>query len=390
MKTLLWFVLAGTLCQAQPTDDSQAAATNIQGAPYPRVHADRSVTFRIQAPEARKVQVRLGGTFDMTRGDDGVWSVRIPPQAPGFHYYSLVIDGVAVNDPGSETFFGTSRQSSAVEVPETRRQLLRGAGTSRTGKSASFATTPASPKRGAGPSSIRLRDIARATPGIRCCTCSTAAAEDERGWVVQGRADLILDNLIAGKKAVPMIIVMDKGYAVAAGEKPYVHTPGQPFDMRRMSSLPEFEHVVIRDLIPAIDGHYRTLTDREHRAMAGLSMGGGQAFDIVLRNLDRFAYVGGFSGVPGGNGGPVLNPRTDFGGVLADAEAFNKRMKLVWFGIGTTEPESMAKGMRGFREAIVSAGIRHVYQESEGTSHEWLTWRRFLNDFAPRLFQDSK
>jgi enterochelin esterase family protein len=148
-----------------------------------------------------------------------------------------------------------------------------------------------------------------------------------------------------------------------------------------------FEEVVIRDLIPSVESHFRTLTDREHRAMAGLSMGGGHAFQIVLNNVDKFAYVGGFSGVPGGPGGPAINPKTDFNGVMADAAAFNKRMKLVWFGTGTEEPERMRQGMQGFKDAVTKAGIKFVYYESPGTAHEWLTWRRDLNEFAPRLFK---
>jgi enterochelin esterase-like enzyme len=359
------------------------------GAQYPRVHSDRRVSFRIQAPEAKKVQVRLGNTYDMTRTEDGVWSVTIPPQVPGFHYYYLVIDGVQVNDPASETFYGVGRQSSGIEIPEPGigyyeirdvphgevRQFRYYSKVTESWRRA-FVYTP--PGYDSGLTRYPVLYLEH------------GGGEDERGWVVQGRADIILDNLIAEKKAMLMLIVMDKGYAVAAGEKPYVPVPGEPFDMRRASSLPAFEKVTIGDLIPAIDRRYRTLGDRDHRAMAGLSMGGGQAFEIVLHNLDKFAYVGGFSGVPGGNGGPVVNTATDFGGVLADGPAFNKRMKLVWIGTGTAEPASMYKGMQGFRGAITKAGIQHVYFESEGTSHEWLTWRRDLFDFAPRLFQGTK
>jgi enterochelin esterase family protein len=202
-----------------------------------------------------------------------------------------------------------------------------------------------------------------------------------------------------------MIIVMDKGYAQRPGESAPVRSgavqptaallggpqpaaappkgpaPGQ-------SATPSaFEQVVVNDLIPAIDRHYRTLTGRESRAMAGLSMGGGQTFEIVLRNPNLFAYVGGFSGVPGGNGGPTIDPKTAFGGVLADAAPFNKRMKLMWIGTGTMEPERMMQGMKGFREAITKAGIKHVFYESQGTAHEWLTWRRDLHEFAPQLFR---
>lgn len=386
---ILWLMLACATCWAQPADDSMPATSNVMGSQYPRVHPDLRVSFRLQAPQAQKVQVRLGGSHDMTRAEDGTWSVTIPPQVPGFHYYYLVVDGVQVNDPGSESYYGSSRQSSGIEIPEKGvdyyevkdvphgevRQLRYYSKVTGAWRRA-FVYTPPGYDAGA----IRYPVLYLQHGG----------GEDERGWVVQGRADTILDNLIAEKKAVPMIIVMDKGYAVTAGEMPYVRAPGEPFDMRRMSSLPAFEKVVINDLIPTIDRRYRTLTTRDHRAMAGLSMGGGQTFEIVLHNLDKFAYVGGFSGVPGGNGGPVINTQTDFGGVLADAAAFNKRMRLVWIGTGTAEPPTMYKGMQGFREAITKAGIQHIYIESEGTSHEWLTWRRALRNFAPRLFQGVK
>jgi enterochelin esterase-like enzyme len=222
--------------------------------------------------------------------------------------------------------------------------------------------------------------------------------EDETGWMVQGRADIILDNLIAAKKAVPMIIVMDRGSAVKPGEATGrgaaapgagrgAGAPGTAAGPVAGMQSRTFEEVVIKDLIPAVDGGFRTLKDRERRAVAGLSMGGGQAFQIALNNMDKFAYVGGFSGVPGGNTAVQIDVKTEFGGVLANAAAFNKRMKLVWFGIGTQEPERMAQGMKLFHEAMTKAGIKFVYYESPGTAHEWLTWRRDLNEFAPRLFK---
>jgi len=180
---------------------------------------------------------------------------------------------------------------------------------------------------------------------------------------------------------------MDKGYASKPGEPVVTGMPRS--DAGPGQGPPStFEQVVINDLIPAVDQRYRTLTDRNHRAMAGLSMGGGQTFEIVLHNLDKFAWVGGFSGVPGGNGGPVIDVKTAFHGVLADAAAFNKRMKLVWIGTGSMEPERMMQGMKNFREAIAAAGIRFKFYESPGTSHEWLTWRRDLHEFAPLLFKD--
>ena len=150
-----------------------------------------------------------------------------------------------------------------------------------------------------------------------------------------------------------------------------------------------FEDVMIKDLIPMIDATYRTLPDRENRAMAGLSMGGMQTFQITLKHLDKFAYIGGFSGAGGGFGGP-FDVKTAHGGVMADADAFNKKVKLLWLGIGTTEPQRMYEGVKNYHEALEKAGIKHVYYESPGTSHEWLTWRRCLNEFAPLLFASTQ
>jgi enterochelin esterase-like enzyme len=384
MRNANWFliaVLAVVPVWAQPPAGSRPASSNIPGAEYPRVGDDLRVTFQLRAPDAKKVQVRLGQTYDMTRAEDGTWSVTIPPQVPGFHYYSLVLDGVAVNDPASHTFYGTGKQSSGIEIPEKGvdyydikdvphgeiRQLRYYSKVTQAWRRAFVYTPP------------DYDSNARARYPV--LYLQHGGGEDERGWVVQGRVDNILDNLIAAKKAVPMLVVMDKGSAVKPGETAGRGGPGAMFQSRT------FEEVVVNDLIPTVEKTYRTLADRDHRAMAGLSMGGGQAFQIVLNHVDKFAYVGGFSGVPGGNGGPVIDTKSDFGGALADAAAFNKRMKLVWFGTGTEEPESMRKGMRGFHEAIVKAGIKFVYYESPGTSHEWLTWRRDLNEFAPRLFR---
>ena len=147
-----------------------------------------------------------------------------------------------------------------------------------------------------------------------------------------------------------------------------------------------FEDVMVKDLIPMIDATYRTIPDRDHRAMAGLSMGGMQTFQITLKHLDLFAYIGGFSGGGGGFGGAGFDPKTAHGGVMADADDFNKKVRLLWLGIGTTEPQRMYESVKNYHEALEKAGIKHVYYESPGTSHEWLTWRRCLNEFAPLLF----
>jgi enterochelin esterase-like enzyme len=140
-------------------------------------------------------------------------------------------------------------------------------------------------------------------------------------------------------------------------------------------------------VIPSIDATYRTLPDREHRAMAGLSMGGAQTFMITLKHLDLFSYIGGFSGTGNGLGTDPFDPKTAFNGVFADAAAFNKKVHLVWIGMGTAEPVPFPASIQAFRDSLDRGGIHYVYFSSPGTAHEWLTWRRDLHDFAPRLFQ---
>ena len=178
-----------------------------------------------------------------------------------------------------------------------------------------------------------------------------------------------------------MLIVMDKGYAIKAGAS-LLRQQGLGSLHR---GLTPFEEVVIKDLIPFIDATFRTYSDRDHRAMAGLSMGGGQTFQITTRNLDKFAYIGGFSG--SGRISADADIKSVYNGVFADADAFNNKVKLVWIGIGTAEPENMYKNVNGFHEALIKMGIKHVYYESPGTDHEWLTWRRSLYQFAPLLFK---
>jgi len=165
----------------------------------------------------------------------------------------------------------------------------------------------------------------------------------------------------------------------------------RPASTNRFAFLQAFEDVVINDLIPMIDSTCRTIPDREHRTMAGLSMGGMQTFQITLNYLDRSAYLGGFSGAGGRFGPPGAAPldiTNSYNGVFRDPDAFNKKVKLVWVGVGTAESKMMHDGIVAFHEALEKAGIKHVFYESPGTAHEWQTWRRDLREFAPLLFKD--
>lgn len=148
-----------------------------------------------------------------------------------------------------------------------------------------------------------------------------------------------------------------------------------------------FEDLMLNDVIPMIDSTYRTIADREHRAMAGLSMGGNQTCQLTLRHLDKFAWIGAFSGTGNGLSTAPIDPKTFIGGVFADGAAFNAKVRLLWVGMGTEEPDPFPGAIGAFRKMLDQAGVKYVHFESRGTAHEWQTWRRDLNDFAPRLFR---
>lgn len=400
LSQIMMPLLLAAICPGQPAGqagpeagDSKPASSNVMNAQYPRIHPDLRATFRLNAPDATKVQVAMGRSrYDMTRGADGMWYVTTPPLVPGFHYYSLIVDGASVADPSSRTYFGVSRHSSAIEVPEA------GAGYYE----------PQDVPRG----EVRIRWYrSKVTGQWRRCFVYTppdydtnrtarypvlylqhGSGEDETGWIFQGRANFILDNLIAAGKAKPMIVVMENGYASKAGQaalpasatdldRPAPRVGGYPADTSA------FNDVMLTDVIPLIDSTYRTIANRENRAMAGLSMGGNQTCQLTLRNLDKFAWIGAFSGTGNGLSTAPIDPKTFIGGVFADGAAFNAKVKLLWIGMGTEEPDPFPGAIGAFRKMLDQTGVKYVYFESKGTSHEWQTWRRDLNDFAPRLFR---
>jgi enterochelin esterase-like enzyme len=400
----LSFALLTLCCSARPVraeEQAAPAATNVPGAPTPAVHGDGSITFKLHAPDAHTLAVAGGdglgaGPFPMTKGADGTWSVTTPPAVPGFHYYWFVLDGVSVNDPSSRTYFGYGKETSAVEVPEAGVDFY------------GLGNVPHGEVRAKWYLSKATGDWRRAfvytppgydqNPKTRypVLILQHGSGEDETGWTLQGKAQFILDNLIAAGKARPMIVVMDRGYALRAGASP----AGGPnaWLQNVQAAFRTFEDVIVHDLVPMIDATYRTIPDRDHRAMAGLSMGGMQTLFIGLQHLDLFAYIGSFSGpiVQNLNASDLtairnahepFDAKTAYGGAFADPAAFNKRVKVLWLGVGTQESDQFKVGIGGAVEALRAAGVRLEYFESRGTAHEWQTWRRDLNDFAPRLFR---
>jgi enterochelin esterase-like enzyme len=389
--TLLLATATSALDKAQAdkkgptTDDARPATSNVRGALYPRIHLDQRITFQFRAPDAKKVHLQGGdglgkGPFPMERGENGVWTVTTPPAVPGFHYYWLLVDGIAVNDPASETYFGYGRQTSGVEVPEKGVDFYE------------IKDVPHGDVRAFWYHSKVTEAWRRAyvyTPPDYDMNASArypvlylqhGAGEDERGWNNQGRMSFIMDNLLAAKNAKPMIVVMDRGYATKRGASDATAGRGGP-----LSGTSAFGEVVLKDLIPAIDAKYRTIADREHRAMAGLSMGGMQTMQIGLTHLDTFSYFGSFSGPMFGK----IDVKTSYGGVFSDPERFNKKVHLLWLGAGTAEGRFL-DSLKTVHEGLEKDGIKSVLVPSEGTAHEWQTWRRALYDFAPRLFRDAK
>lgn len=355
----------------------------------PRVNPDGSVTFRLKAPLARSVQIEplngqpenngyngLGsGSYDLVKDEAGVWSITTPPAVPGLHTYWLVVDGVRVNDTTSRSYGSKLMQACGVEIPEpgvdfydikdvphgeVRLKWYYSKITNLWRRA--YVYFPA--EYGAYPEKRYPVFILRHGGG-----------EDESGWVEQGFANFIMDNLIAEKKAVPMIVVMDWGQAPVPGMA--VHIPSTP-------PRQEIFDVTMQELIPMIDSTYRTIPDREHRAMAGLSMGSVQTLYIGLQNLDSFSALGIFSRRPMDD--KEFNLERSFGGIFQKPQELNRKLHLFWWGAGTAE-EGIYNAVKKNLAQLTSVGINTVFVEFPGTSHEWQTWRKSLYDFAPRLFR---
>jgi enterochelin esterase-like enzyme len=392
--------LGCALSWGQATDVCAPSVLNVPDAKYPCVYPDHRAMFRVNGPNAQKVTVRIGQGFDMTKGPDGVWTVTTTPLVVGFHYYSLQIDGATVADPSTMTFFGSGWQNSGIEIPEPGGDFyqVKDVPHGHVSQQAYYSKITAKWRRAF---IYTPPDYATNSKGrYPVLYLLHGWGEDETGWYTQGHVDLILDNLIAAGKAKPMIIVMDNLNAVKPGED------GTIFAARGLAPPPStspagrgtppagrgggladftgatFTEMMMTDLIPMVEKTYRVLPGRENRAMAGLSMGGMQTFLTTLTNLDKFAYVGGFSGSCGGRGA-AFDPKTACSGAFADPAAFNKKTKLLFLGIGSVA----VPATKYFSDELTTAGIHNVYYESPGTDHEWLTWRRTLNDFVPRLFR---
>ena len=395
---ILFALFASGLCWAQPPADCKPSSLNIPGAPYPCVFPDHRAMFRVNAADAQKVRVRVGAGFDMTKVGDGLWYATTTPLVEGFHYYMIGIDGSTVSDPATATFFGGGEWNSAIEIPAADADFYGHKdvphGVVRVQWYYSTVTQQWRRAMIYTPPDYDTKVKAR----YPVLYLLHGWGENELGWTLQGHVDQIMDNLIAAGKAKPMIIVMDNLNAVKPGEDgslynaPGVLTqavppppppPGAPPARPPFHLSTTFSEMMFADLIPMVEKNYRVALGRDNRAMAGLSMGGMQTFTTGLQNLDEFAYLGGFSGNCGSFGGAAFDAKTTCGGAFADATAFNSKVKLLFLSTGSAE----GPRVKQFSGALTQAGIHNVYFESPGTAHEWLSWRRALYDFAPRLFR---
>ncbi len=346
------------------------AQTNVRSAIYPQIFADQKVLFKMKAPDAKKVQVDLGRKYDMVKDSSGIWSVTTDSISEGFHYYSIIIDGIAVADPSSQTFYGMGRMASGIEIP------FFGGGY--------YAL------RDVPHGDIRLKKyFSKVTNSWRQLYIYTppgydanlkdnypvlyilhGGGEDESGWGSQGKTDLIMDNLIAAKKAQPMLVVM-----------PDANMGGPAFDE---SGLKKFESEINITIIPFVENNYRVIADAKHRAMAGLSMGGIHTLYTGIKHTDQFSYLGVFSSgwiVPNQN--EIANNQYAF--LKNNSSTVNSNLKQLWIAMGGKE-DIAYKNCQIMLSKFDEMKIKYSYSEYPG-GHSWPVWRNNLFNFAQLLFK---
>jgi len=353
--------------QTAPLEDFKPSTLNQPGQQYPQVNSQGYARFRIVAPYADSVRISLGksgtrgGTL-LTKVSDSVWmGTTAGPVDEGFHYYRVNIDGGIFNDPGTLNYFGSTRWESGIEIPAHdedfyalknvphghTQQILFPSKSTNTSRRAFVYTPPGYEK-----------ETKKKYPVLYL---QHGWGEDETAWANQGRANLIMDNLIAENKIKPFIIVMTYGMTNDI-------RPGAPGGLRSFDIKP-FQTVLLDELIPYVDANFRTIANPSNRAMAGLSMGGFETHTITLAHPDVFSYYGLMSG-----------------GIYKPAEITDKsKVKLIFMSCGSFEnPDGVTKAA----DTLKMAGFNAVSYVSKDTRHEFQTWRRSLYELAPRLFKD--
>ena len=387
-------------------EDFKPAVTNQEGKQFPMVNSQRMVRAQITAPKATFVGLDIAGKiYEMTKDENGVWTGTSEPQDEGFHYYQLNIDGASVPDPGSKYYYGASRWGSGIDVPAADEDFYTVKNVPQGSINEVYYWSSVTEKMRHGYIYLPAEYYKNPNKKFPVLYLQHGMGENETGWSAQGKTGIIMDNLIADGKAVPFLVFMDNGLNVRRpgdpapgqggfggprpqggfgqggpqGQRPQ-GGPGQGGPRRGFGGFGgfnAFQDVLIKDIIPMVEKNYRVIADSEHRAMAGLSMGGMQTHTITLANPTTFAYVGMFSG-------GTFNTEE-----LKDAADFKKTNKVLFMSAGGRETR-MAEGENSVGKAaenLKAIGINaHSYVSPE-TAHEWQTWRRSLYQFAQLLFK---
>ncbi|MCU4165779.1 alpha/beta hydrolase-fold protein [Carboxylicivirga caseinilyticus] len=350
--------------------EEKRAETNIRSSQYPKILSDGRAIFKLKAPDAKKIQIDIGKKYDMLKDENGIWSITTDSLSEGFHYYSLIVDGVAVADPASESFYGMGRMASGIEVPFKGDGYYQVKdvphGEIRVKRYFSHITkswrnfymyTPPGYDQNAGKKYPVLYLL-------------HGGGEDQRGWAMQGKVDLILDNLIAEGKATPMMVVMIDG--------------NMPLSGFGEGILQLFEAELKEVVIPFVENNYRVLTSPQSRALAGLSMGGLQTLYAGLHNTDLFNYLGVFSS------GWIHPMQDDIAGkeynfMKQNADLLNKNLKMFWLSMGGKEDVAW-KNCQRMLEKFDEMKIEYSYDEYPG-GHTWPVWRNNLYHFSQYLFK---
>ena len=370
-------------------EDFKPASSNQDNKQYPMVNSERMVRAQISAPNAKEVGLDIGGTiYQMTKDEKGVWTGTSAPQDEGFHYYQLNLDGASVPDPGSLYYYGASRWGSGIEIPSTDPEFWQVKNVPQGTLSEVFYWSTYTEKMRRCFVYLPNEYFANPTKKFPVLYLQHGMGENEYGWGAQGHTAQIMDKLIAEKKAVPCIIVMDNGLnANRPGEGGGFGFGGQRPQGQRPQGAPGqggprrggfggfsegFKNVLFNDIIPMVEKNYRVIADPQHRAYAGLSMGGMQAREITLANPEKFAYVGSFS-----SGAWNVDQ-------VKNSKGFAKNVKLLFMSGGGKENMGCVEAAKNIKEQL---GMNAVGYESPGTAHEWHTWRRSLYQFAQLMFK---
>ncbi|MBN8650032.1 MAG: esterase [Cytophagales bacterium] len=349
-----------------------AAESNIRTAKYPQILPDNRVVFKIKAPDAQKVQVDLAKKYDFIKDTEGFWTVTTDTVSEGFHYYSLLIDGVAVADPASETFYGMGRMAAGIEIPSKNSAFyaLRDVPHGEVSIKRYYSTVFNAWRR------FYIYKPAGYDANVNekypVLYLLHGGGEDERGWATQGKTDLILDNLIAEGKAKPMLIVMTDGNVGGGGIAGFGER-----------TLQMFENELKQVVIPFVEKNYRAKTDAKDRALAGLSMGGLQTLYAGIRNHQMFSYLGVFSSGWFANNTTLSDPQYAF--MKANATAINNNIKQLWVSMGGKE-DIAHNNCQVMLKKFDEMNIKYTYSEYPG-GHTWPVWRHDLHGFAQVLFK---